>query len=83
MRARSCANERAGLGAASPDAGYQEEDTCCRSECICSSRAGALVGMTTSSATQSGAKLRDVEEEDDAQEKEQGEGGLSQTSCFF
>jgi hypothetical protein len=80
MRGRSCANERAGLGAASPDAGYEEEDTCCRSECICSSRAGALVGMTTSSATQSGAKLRDVEEEE---EKEQEEGGLSQTSCFF
>jgi hypothetical protein len=85
MRVTSFANERAGSGAAVPDAGYVEEDTCCRRECTFSSRAAALVGMATSSATQSGAKLRDAEEEEDeedAQEKEQ-ERGLLQTSCFF
>ena len=44
----SFANERAGLGAAEPDAG--------KGKFVFSSRAAALVGMATSSALQSGAK---------------------------
>jgi hypothetical protein len=52
------------------------------SPCIFASRAAALVGMV-SSATQSCAKPRDAEEEEENAQGNEQERVLSKTSCFF